>query len=148
VVKYVSNRSAITKALVVKLKEINGSPDFNSDIAEKAYDRLVFWDEISEFPVITTSIGPERREYQGGGYKDRFLSLTLRCYVKEEDPTDALEGLLQDIETVIDNNGRLAYQDSAGNTQFTQDIVILSIDTDEGVLAPIGVGEILLQVRY
>ncbi len=59
-----------------------------------------------------------------------------------------LEKLLEDIETVIEFNGRLAYRDSKGASQYTQDIRVLSIDTDEGALSPIGVGEILLQVRY
>ena len=30
----------------------------------------------------------------------------------------------------------------------THQISIISIDTDEGVLEPLGVGEILLEVRY
>ena len=30
----------------------------------------------------------------------------------------------------------------------TQQITVISIDTDEGVLEPLGVGEILIEVRY
>jgi len=32
--------------------------------------------------------------------------------------------------------------------QYTHQITILSIDTDEGVLDPFGVGEILIEVQY
>ena len=80
--------------------------------------------------------------------KDRYLDLTLRAYVNDEDPTLALEKLLEDVELIIDRNGRLAYVDSSGNTSHTRDIIITYIDTDQGALAPLGVGEMTLQVKY
>ena len=92
--------------------------------------------------------GSETREYQGGGYKDRFMSVTLRCYVNEEDAVSALERLMEDVETVLEENSRLSYIDRNGNTQYTQQITIVSIDTDEGVLEPYGVGEMMIEVRY
>ena len=88
------------------------------------------------------------REYQGGGYKDRFLSITVRCYVQDEDSVAALDGLLEDVETVLEESSRLPYTDRQGKTQYTQQITIVSIDTDEGVLEPLGVGEMLIEVRY
>lgn len=145
---YTSRRMAIVNALVDKLKTIDGSGKFQTDLACNAHSRLKFFDEINEWPAVHVTPGMERREYQGAGYKDRFLGVTVRCYVKEEDALVALERLLEDIETVIEDNGRLAYQDSQGASQMTHDITIVSIDTDEGVLEPLGVGEILLQVRY
>jgi aspartate/tyrosine/aromatic aminotransferase len=93
-------------------------------------------------------LGQKTREYQGGGYKDRFLNLTVRCYVNQEDATLALDQLLEDIETVIEDNSRLEYLDKRGVPQYTQQISIISIDTDEGVLEPLGVGELLIQVQY
>ena len=86
--------------------------------------------------------------YQSGGYKDRYLNVTIRCYVKEEDATVALDGLIEDVETLLEIHGNLQYTDKQGNTQTTHDILIISIDTDEGVLEPFGVGEILVQVHY
>lgn len=145
---YTTRRLAIVEALVEKLKGIDGSGDFSVDLAGNVLPRMVFWDEINEFPSVQVSAGSEFRQYQGGGYKDRFLTVTVRCYVKEEDPVAALEGLLADIEFIVEENGRLAYQDRQGLPQFTHDILITSIDTDEGVLAPLGVGDILLQVHY
>jgi hypothetical protein len=76
------------------------------------------------------------------------LSITIRCYVNEEDATIALDKLLEDIETVLDTNSQLSYLDKQNNTQKTHQISIISIDTDEGVLEPLGVGEILIEVRY
>ena len=146
--QFTSKRANILVALADILKQINGTGPFWSDVGDNVHPKLLFWDEVIEYPAIHMSVGRESRQYQGGGYKDRFLSVTLRCYIKDEDSAITLEKLLEDIETVIEQNGRLAYQDSSGATQATQDIQILSIDTDEGILDPLGVGEILLQVRY
>ncbi len=144
---YTSKRRAIADALSEKLKEIDGTGDYLSDLAGNVLPKLKFWDEIDEFPAVHISAGREVRIYQGGGYKDRFLSLTLRCYVKGEDAAVLLENLLEDVETLIEENSRLAYQTRAGPS-FTHDMTIQSIDTDEGVLEPLGVGEILIQVHY
>ena len=145
---YTTRRSAIVDALVVKLKQINQTGDFLTDVFDNVHPRLKFWDEVDTFPALHLNAGSETREYQGGGYKDRFLNLTIRCYVKETDAVDALDKLLEDVETVVEANGRLAYIDKQGATHHTLDIVIISIETDEGVLEPFGVGEVLLQVRY
>ena len=145
---YTSKRANILVSLAESLKQIHGSELFWSDVGENVHPKLLFWDEVVEYPAIHLSVGRETRQYQGGGYKDRFLTVTVRCYIQDEDSAVTLEKLLEDIETVIELNGRLAYQDSSGATHTTQDIQILSIDTDEGVLSPLGVGEILLQVRY
>jgi hypothetical protein len=58
------------------------------------------------------------------------------------------EAILEDIETLVEDNGRLAYTDRQGTTQFTHDITILSISTDEGTLDPISIGEMSLRVHY
>lgn len=145
--RYTSRRSLIVNALVDKLKQIDGNDGYSVNLGGNVQPRLLFWDEVNEFPAVHVTAGNERREYQGGGYKDRYLSVTIRCYVKDEDPVTQLEGLLGDIEFVIEENGRLAYQDHLG-AHTTHDILITSIDTDEGVLTPLGVGEILLQVHY
>jgi hypothetical protein len=145
---YATRRQSIVDALVIKLKEINGTGDFLSNVFENVSPRLKFWDEVEDFPAIHLNAGSETRDYQGGGYKDRFLSVTIRIYVREEDAVDALDKLLEDVETVIEDNSRLAYTDRQNNVQYTQQITILSIDTDEGVLDPLGVGEMLLEVRY
>ena len=103
---------------------------------------------MEEFPAVHLNAGSETREYQGGGYKDRFLSVTLRCYVQDEDSVLALDELLEDVETVLEENSKLEYKDRNNATQYTQQITIISVDTDEGVLEPLGVGEISIEVRY
>jgi len=145
---YSTRRSSIITALVDVLKEIDGDGKFHTNLFGNVHPRLKFWDEVEEFPSVHLNAGSETREYQGGGYKDRFLSVTVRCYVKEEDAVQALDALLEDIETVLEDNSRLQYKDRRGATQTTQQISIVSIDTDEGVLEPYGVGEMLIEVRY
>jgi hypothetical protein len=145
---YTTRRQSITNALVDVLKKINGTGQFLTDIGENVSPRLKFWDEIEEFPAIHLNTSGETREYQAAGYKDRFLNVTIRCYVNEEGAVDALDALLEDVETVLEENQRLRYVDRRGAPQFTHQNTIVSIDTDEGVLDPLGVGEILIEVRY
>tara|TARA_X000001382_G_scaffold122791_1_gene106041 strand:+ start:2646 stop:3104 length:459 start_codon:yes stop_codon:yes gene_type:complete len=145
---YTTRRLGIVEALVNKLKDIDGTGQFLSNVNENVSPRLKFWDEVDEFPAIHLNAGQETREYQGGGYKDRFLTITLRCYVQDEDTVLALDELLEDVETVIEENASLTYKDRNNADQHTQQITIVSIDTDEGVLEPLGVGEMLIEVRY
>jgi hypothetical protein len=145
---YTTRRIAIVDALVEKLKNIDGTGTYLTNVWENVHPRLKFWDEIEEFPAIHLNPGSESREYQGGGYKDRFLSISIRIYVKEEDSVLALSKLLEDVETVLETYSRLEYVDNTGNTQYTQQITIVSISTDEGVLEPYGVGEMQIEVRY
>jgi hypothetical protein len=145
---YTSRRSNIVEALVVKLKDINGAGQYLVDLNNQVYPFLKFWDEVDEFPALHLNAGSETRTYQGGGYKDRFLVITLRCYVNEEGAQEALNKLMEDVETVIEENSRLEYSDAQNNVFSTQQITLVSIDTDEGVLEPLGVGEILIEVQY
>jgi hypothetical protein len=145
---YTTRRASIVQALVTKLKEINGGGHYLSDLGGNVSPRLKFWDEVEEFPAVHLNAGSETRVYQGGGHKDRFLSLTLRWYVQSEDSVMALDELLEDVETVIEENSTLMYLDRTNTSQFTHQITIVSIDTDEGVLEPLGVGEMLVEVRY
>ena len=145
--KYTSRRQGISQALADKLALIDGRGLYHQSVAETS-PKLKFWDEVEEFPAIHLNAGSETRQYQLGGYKDRFLNVTVRCYVNQEDSVEALDELLEDVETVLEENSQLLYHDRNGLEQHTHQITIVSIDTDEGVLDPLGVGEILIEVRY
>ena len=146
--QYTTRRLSIVDALVDKLKDISTDNNCRTDIYQNVHPRLKFWDEVDQFPAIHLNPGAETREYQGGGYKDRFLGITVRCYVYEEDATYALEALLEDVETVLEQNSGLTYYDRDNTKQTIQQITIVSITTDEGTLEPYGVGEIQIEVRY
>jgi len=142
-----TRRSAILSALAEKFKEIDGSGSFKARLDGNVHTRMKFWDEIEQYPAVHMAAGAETREYWGGGNKWRFLTVMIRAYVNNEDPIQELEELLEDLETVVDSNNNLTYKQlgtNAGVTQFT----VISIDTDEGVLAPLGIGEMIIEARY
>lgn len=145
---YTSRRMAIVNALVGKFKLINGNFPYRTNLYNNVEPKLLFWDEVSDFPAVHISAGAETRQYQGGGYKDRFMTVTIRIYVQEENAINALEKLFEDIETVIEDNSALSFTDQDGNAQRVQQLTIVSLDTDEGALEPLGVGEIICEVRY
>ena len=139
-----SKRSQIVNALVEKLKGIDGSTGFNTNLYNNVENRLKFWDEVNDYPSVYINTGSETREYLPGGFKWAHLLVTLRVYVDDENPQQKLEQIFEDIENVVDSNGNLEYN----TNMFTEDIKILRIDTDEGLLSPIGVGEVTLQIMY
>ena len=66
----------------------------------------------------------------------------------DDDVILALEELLEDVESVLEDNDPLGYTDSTGAAQSTVQTTIATVDTDEGVLEPLGVGEIVCEIRY
>ena len=145
---YSSKRMKIVEALADKLMMIDGQGAFLSDVADNVFPRLKFWDEVEEFPAIHLNAGSETRESQTGGYKNRFLFVTIRIYVQEEESQEALGALLEDVETVLEDNSQLEYLDNVGISQNIQQISVINITTDEGVLEPLGVAEMEIEVRY
>lgn len=144
---YTTRRSAIVNAFVEKLRQIDGTGNYKTVVAS-VEPRLKFWDEITEFPAVHVNAGSETREYEGADFKFRYLTLTFRCYVNEDDAVPALEKLLEDVETVLETNNPITYTNSLGVTQSTVQTTINSIDTDEGVLEPFGIGEMICTVQY
>jgi hypothetical protein len=142
-----SVRTSIAKALAEKLKLINGEAPYTTNIYGNAYPKLKFWDEVMDFPAVYMSTGSESRDYHPGGFKWGFLGISLKLYVKGEDPAIELENLLEDVEKVIDANRTLVYDTETAGAQTTE-ILINSIVTDEGLLEPYGVGEVNITVQY
>lgn len=146
---YRTKRTKIAEALAKKLKQIDGSHPFNINLFDNVESKLSFLDEIEQFPKVCVVAGDETREYQPGGFKWRFLTLTVRVYVHNEtDAQEELALLLEDIERLIDESDALVYDDSVDPSEATTSITIESIGTDEGVIAPLGIGEIVVTVRY
>ena len=142
-----TRRTSIVTALAEKLKVINGTGTYKSNLYGNSYPKLKFWDEVQDFPSIYLVAGSEMRQYHASDFTWGFLNVSIKVYVKDESyPQEELEKLLDDIETVIDNNRVLVYDTT--NNLSTTEILIQSITTDEGLLAPYGVGEINVQVRY
>jgi hypothetical protein len=142
-----TKRISIVTALAEKFKVIDGTAPYNSDLFDNSYPKLKFWDEVQDFPCVYLTAGTEIREYLPGDFTWGFLNISVKVYVRSENEAQQqLEDLINDLETVIDANRVLVYDTT--NSLSTTEILIQSITTDEGLLAPYGVGEINLQVRY
>lgn len=141
-----SKRTSIVKALCEKLKTIDGTGPYKTNLYNAAVPKLVFWDECSNFPAIYVTTGTETREYLPSDFTWGFLGLGVKIYCKGDNSQEQLEDLLEDVERCVDSNRVLLYDTVKGHQ--TTEILVTSITTDEGLLAPYAVGEINLQVRY
>ena len=121
-------------------------------------------DFLLEHNIIITIRKREKNisEYEFGQPSEQ-LSILINQLSNSEDQLSNLENQLSInsghntiidtikesiIETIIENNGRLVYEDRTGTSQTTHDITVLSISTDEGTLDPISIGEMTLRVHY
>lgn len=142
-----SRRTSIIQAIAEKLKVINGDAPYNTNLNENVYPYLKYWDEIHNFPSVYISPGYEYREYHPASFKWGFLNLSFKIYTRGDDASEKLEDLIEDIERVLDGTlGEIVYD--SDNDYRTTEISITSITTDEGLLAPHGVGEMNILVRY
>jgi len=147
--QYRTARKKVVDALVKKLNLIDGNHPFNSNTFLNVHSGMVFLDQIQEFPKVCVVAGDETREYQPGEFKWRFLTIDIRVYVEDQDdPQEVLAILMEDIERVIDNNDVLTYDDTVSPNLTTTSLTLQSMSTDEGVLEPLGIGEMTLECRY
>ena len=146
---YRTARKKITDALVEQIKEIDGNYPYNSNVFNNVHSGMIFLDQIQEYPKVCVVPTDETREYQPNEFKWRFLGLDIRVYVEDqEDPQEVLALLMEDIERVVDNNDVLIYDDTVSPNLTTTSLTIQSLTTDEGVLTPLGIGELTLECRY
>ena len=146
---YRTARKKIVDALVEKLKGINGNHPFNSNVFNNVAGHMVFLDQIQEYPKVCVVAGDETREYQPNEFKWRFLTVDIRVYVEDqEDPQEVLSRLMEDIERVIDDNDVLTYDDTVSPNLTTTSLTLQSLTTDEGALAPLGIGQMTVLCRY
>lgn len=142
-----SRRTSIVKAIAEKLKVIDGTGSYKTNLFSNSFAKLKFWDEVNDFPAVYTVAGGETREYHPAGFAWGFLNISLKVYCKGEEAQTELEELLEDIESVLDATLGILVYDSTNN-YGTSEISITSITTDEGLLTPYAVGEMNLLIRY
>lgn len=143
-----SKRTSIVNKLVEVINaSLTGSNNpYRTHLYNNAYAKLRFWDEVNDFPSVYATAGQEYREYLPAQFAWAYLNISLKIYCKGDTAQEELEVLLEDLENCVDANRVLVYD--ADNNYETTEILIQSITTDEGLLAPYAVGEINLQVRY
>lgn len=140
-----SDRVDIITALVTALKGINGTGIYTSNVYKNVRSGMIFQGKFSDYPFICVYGTEETREYLPSKFRWGFLKAKITIYVKHaNDPTLMLDDLLVDIEKCLEVNSDLSY----GNGRKVEDILIRKIQTDQGLLAPIGIGELDIEIRY
>lgn len=146
---YRTARKKIANAITEKIKLLDGNHPYNSNVSNNVSSKLTFLDEIIQYPKVCVVTGAETREYQPNAFKWRFLQISIRAYVhNENDAQEELSLLFEDIERVIDENDTLMYDGTISPPLSTTNMVIQSITTDEGALSPLAIGEMSIEVRY
>jgi hypothetical protein len=138
-----TKRQAIVEAIVVLLKTIQGSP-YESDLESNVGSKLVFWDEIQQYPTVSVVSGIETREYLSAGLAWAHLEVNITIFVQSTDPKDTIESIFADIENILDANNTLTID----GQPLCTDLRLLTLSDDNGVLAPLGVGEMAFSVQY
>ena len=142
-----NQRRNIINHILTNLKLIDGSIStlnsnytFQNDIFSNVFRKVKFLDEVNDFPSIFFQVGEEVRVYNTSGNTTGLIPLTLRIYVNDEESSGSLDSLIQDIEHIIYNLDTGVYS--------IRDIIISSIDTDEGLVKPYGISEIEIIIDY
>lgn len=151
-----THRNSITKELVSLItSELDGTntDKYYTNMYGNVSDSILHFSDIQDFPFIGVAKGPETMEYHPAGFRWNFLTIYLRVYVRGEDDYDEqLETVISDLKTLVDYLETFSYtvtmpSGSISNHKVTE-ITFLGLDTDEGLLAPDGFGELRLRVRY
>jgi len=146
----ISLRTEIADKLVSIFGSINTSvllPDltskFNTDVVHVERG-LKFIDEIEEvdgFPSIYLTGASESRQYATGGLTTRNIVFIVRGYIYDESDSEAaLNNLMEDVEIALTES---YLSDNLGS--LVHDIRIAEITSDEGLLTPSAVFEMLLE---
>lgn len=143
-----SKRRNIINWLVTQLKLINGgvsslnpSYTYSTNLFNNVFRRNKFIDEVNDFPSLYLYPSLELRNYNTVGANEAALNITIRCYVRIENSQQYFDGLFSDIEHILE------YATDNQLYEIKQ-IVINSIDTDEGLTDPTGIGEIFITIYY
>lgn len=163
-----SSRIAIRNAIITLLKTKLNGVQYTTNLYNNVSHINKPFQDMVDFPAVSVSPGPERREYQPSGVRWGYIPFYIRIFTKdEEDPQELLEKILIDIEQCLDDNDPLEYSISTVTvtteivgtetvttetvntvTHVVTDYSITGITTDEGLLLPYGVGEIVVLIRY
>jgi|TARA_B110000908_G_scaffold169268_1_gene226042 hypothetical protein len=148
-----SARSGIAKAMSSAVSTaLVGTGIYVNNVYGNVTNKVVHFDQVNDFPYISVTPGPETREDMPANFTWATITMYIRVYVENnEDAQGELESLISDIENVIDTNLNLSYNVTTSQgleTRKTVDNSIITITTDEGLLDPNALGEIVLEVRY
>jgi len=115
--------------------------DYKRSVFKNVFNGLKFLDQINDFPSIYIQAGQEVYNYDSKTATIGVLELMIRVYAYEENGIHALEDIVDDVVHVLER------------INFSQDhrIIncrVISVDTDNGLLDPYGLGEVSVEVTY
>lgn len=140
------------EALVRELRLIDGGTSvldshytFELDCHENVYPQYRFLEEINDFPTVCFYVVEETVTHIGGDVRYKTALINLRGYVHEnlgewEDSNWWAEALLDDIEHVL--------RHIRERNRCFIDVRILELSTDEGIMVPYGVADMILSITY
>lgn len=151
-----SFRNSIVTSIADLIKDqLDGTrpTQYHTTIYENVFSSSKHFSQITDYPAITVTPGPETFEYLPSGMRWNFLRVYIRAYVKDEyAPNAQLELLIEDIKNLIDDFDSFTYTiskpDGTTLTLTTTQSTLEEISTDEGLLAPLGIGELIITIRY
>lgn len=151
-----NHRASIAVALKDRIiSELDGSkPElYFTNLYGNASTRIYKFEEINEFPYVGIALGSETFSYLPSAQQEVWLELLVYAFVREQVNVQAeLENIISDIKTVVDTGGNLSYTvNTPDGSSYPWSIIewrIASVDTDEGLLAPHGLGQISISVKY
>lgn len=151
-----SHRAALVSSLVsIVTTELDGTNTdlYYTNIYGNVKTKTLDFSEISDYPTITITPGNESIKASAGMVKEHDLIIYIRIYDEnQEDIESLIEQRIIDIETILDKYKYIQYTVTKPNGQneisSTKMIDIIQISTDEGLLKPRGIGEIILSVKY
>jgi hypothetical protein len=100
-------------------------------------------DQINDFPYICYHVDSSELIHIGANERYYNMTIALRAYVRGEDSQALSDQLALDIEDAIDN-----FRDAATSTLQVSDARILEVSTDEGLMEPNGVVDMVVSVSY
>ena len=118
---------------------------FEFDCHEKVFPHFKFLEEINDFPTICFYVVEETIAHIGADVRYKTAVIDVRGYVhealgEEESSNYWAEALLDDIEHVLQHIRR--------KHPCFIDVRIVNLSTDEGIMEPYGVANMLLTVTY
>lgn len=117
---------------------------FNTAVSQ-SYRSYRYLEDVNDFPTVCLGGTPSEEYFHyGDGQIIKTMQQFIRGYVRttEEDSIDSSEALARDIEAVIDEFAYLSSNLSVQSAQVTQ------ISTDEGLLSPYGVCDVVVEIAW
>lgn len=134
--------------------ELNGTSNkYYTNLYDNVTVANTLFHEVQTFPMVTVSPGPESYDYQASQIRWTTQVIYIRGYVQDGiQPELELSKLLQDLKLSLTSPQHLSYDITMPSgdvvTYKTSIESFLSSTTDEGVLKPMGILELAVEVKY